>query len=63
MAHSFLSDQKLMDLVDVLYFEHHVHMLPVLLNWGYQSVDGSLEDSLKLFTDIRKKGIAAHSWP
>ncbi|KAG7352087.1 hypothetical protein IV203_008135 [Nitzschia inconspicua] len=65
LAYSLLSDQKLLDLIDVFYFEHHVHMLPIWENWKLhkQNVGGNLEESLKLFTDIRKRGIASHSWP
>jgi hypothetical protein len=65
MAYSLLSDNKLLELIDVFYFEHHVHMMPIWQNWKFhkENADGNLEKSLKLFNDIRRKGIASHSWP
>jgi hypothetical protein len=63
MAHLLLNDETLLDLVDVFYFEHHVFFQELVGNWGYQNTDGSLEDSLKLFTAMRERGIASHSWP
>jgi hypothetical protein len=65
MAHSLLTDKKLLDLIDVFYFEHHIHMQPVWANWKFQkeNVDGTIAQSLKLFIDMRRRGIASHSWP
>ncbi|CAJ1943949.1 unnamed protein product [Cylindrotheca closterium] len=48
--------------VDHLYFEHHVKMGRMMYNsWGKNS-QGTLQDSLELFTRLREKGISAHSW-
>jgi hypothetical protein len=65
LAHSLLTDEKLIDLIDVFYLEHHVYMEPVWNNWKLhkENVHGTIEQSLKLFIDMRKKGIASHSWP
>lgn len=49
------------DVVDQLYYEHHVKMKDMDRHWG-DSGNGTLQDSLELFTQFRTKGIAAHSW-
>lgn len=61
LAHQLLQDNHLGEMVDQFYFEHHV-VEKLMTTWWGQSSDGTVEDSLKLFTDLRRKGIAAHSW-
>ena len=63
LAVSLLTDVRLQSLIDVFYFEHHVFMKELLVNWGLKGTSGSLDDSLKLFTAMRERGIASHSWP
>ena len=49
-------------LVDHVYFEHHVRMKELTeKNWGEIS-NGTLQDSLDLFTSLRQAGMGAHSW-
>jgi len=48
-------------LIDVFYFEHHVHLQEIAVQWG-KNVEGSVADSVHLFKSLREKGIAAHSW-
>ena len=61
LAHQLLSDPALCKLVDQFYFEYHVHMEELRRPWG-PSVRGSMKDSLDLFSELRKQGVAAHSW-
>ena len=49
-------------LIDVIYFEHHVHSLENAVYWK-TSMRGTVQDSLQLFQTLRQKGIAAHYWP
>jgi len=49
------------DLVDVLYFEHHVAVKELAPFWGDTMV-GSIQDSIELFAGLREQGIAAHYW-
>jgi len=49
-------------LVDQFYFEHHIYLQELKFPWG-RRVNGTIYDSLNIFTTLRKKGIAAHSWP
>lgn len=49
-------------LVDQFYFEHHIYLQELEKPWG-RGVNGTIYDSLNVFTTLRKKGIAAHSLP
>jgi hypothetical protein len=49
-------------LIDQFYFEHHVHMAEIAYAWN-ETMDGTIKDSLDLFTGLREKGIPAHFWP
>ena len=48
-------------LVDQFYFEHHVFQREMHPYW-LGTMRGTIEESFKLFHDLRKKGIAAHYW-
>ncbi|KAL3927262.1 MAG: hypothetical protein SGBAC_013153 [Bacillariaceae sp.] len=56
-----LLQEKYSKVVDHLYYEDHVRMKHLHRQWG-RSAWGTLQDSLDLFTRLRKTGIAAHSW-
>mmetsp|Transcript_21312 Transcript_21312/g.27523 ORF Transcript_21312/g.27523 Transcript_21312/m.27523 type:complete len:378 (-) Transcript_21312:142-1275(-) len=62
LAYQLLTNDRFSKLVDLFYFEHHVHLKELSGSWG-RSMDGSVKDSLDMFYNIRKKGIAAHFWP
>lgn len=51
-------------IIDQFYFEHHVHLGEMALakRW-YRSMNGTVGESLELFSNLRKKGIPAHYWP
>ena len=49
-------------IVDQFYFEHHVHLGELAGAWK-SSMNGTVAESLELFSNLRKKGIPAHFWP
>jgi hypothetical protein len=61
LAQQLLNDEKLHNLVDHFYFEHHVFMKEIEHAWK-SSMSGSVKESLKLFTGLRQQGVASHSW-
>ncbi|ORY86140.1 hypothetical protein BCR37DRAFT_385624 [Protomyces lactucae-debilis] len=54
-------------LIDELMFEHHCNYEPLAGPWELRGRSrkevGDLGSSYKLFGDLRRKGIRAHSWP
>jgi hypothetical protein len=60
LARQLLEDTALQALVDVFFFEHHVHINDFKWPGG---MEGTLVDSYDLFRRLREAGIAAHSWP
>jgi len=61
LAQQLLNDDRFELLVDQFYFEHHVHLEEIAGSWG-NSMEGSVKDSLDLFSGLRQKGIPAHFW-
>jgi hypothetical protein len=61
MSKLILDNPKITSLVDVFYFEHHVYMKDMAQFWR-KSMGGTVKESLELFHNMRKKGIASHSW-
>ncbi|KAK1739153.1 hypothetical protein QTG54_010469 [Skeletonema marinoi] len=49
-------------IIDQFYFEHHVHLGELAGSWR-SSMNGTVGESLELFSNLRKKGIPAHFWP
>lgn len=67
LVQQLLSDPELLELVDEFFFEHHTHGNPMQhMGWGdlTQSSAGlsSITDSYKLFSELRRRGVRAHSW-
>jgi hypothetical protein len=56
-----LTDDRYTHLIDEFYFEHHVFLKELARSWGL-SMNGSLLESLNIFSGLREKGIGAHSW-
>eukprot|EP00536_Pseudo-nitzschia_multiseries_P019672 jgi/Psemu1/299786/fgenesh1_pm.6158_\ len=63
LAMQILNDSKYHHLIDQFYFEHHVHLAELKPYWGYRNVKGTVHESLRLFHDMRSKGVPAHFWP
>ncbi len=61
LVRQLLGDDELIELVDQFYFEHHVQLAEMKPYWGKQ-VEGTVKDSLDLFHELRRKGVAAHFW-
>ncbi len=61
MVQQLLKSPELLKLVDVFYFEHHVHLWELAYAWG-SDVEGSVLSSLELFAALREKGVDAHFW-
>lgn len=64
LVHQLLEDSDgiYSKIIDQFYFEHHIHLGELAPYWG-QGVNGTVKDSLELFSNLRKKGIPAHYWP
>jgi hypothetical protein len=60
LAYQLLNDHA--HLVDVMFFEHHVHLAELAYAWT-TTMNGTIADSLRLFRSLREKGVAAHFWP
>jgi len=59
LVQQLLDDPRLRELVDVFYFEHHVHMDEMKPYW---KMDGTMVYSLTYFRAMRNVGIASHYW-
>jgi hypothetical protein len=61
-----LKDVELSNLIDELYFEDHVTAHPLEFNgWGPDSImhyKRNITESYDVFTQLRERGIRAHSW-
>ena len=58
-------DQILTDtenLIDEVYFEHHVHTPPMFPYWGVLPDSTTLKDTYRIFSTLRNKGVMAHAW-
>ena len=62
LVQQLLENPKFHKLVDHFYFEHHVKLGELLPSWGDRGTKGTVQDSMELFVNLRKKGIPAHSW-
>jgi hypothetical protein len=61
LMQQLLADEDAMRLVDELFFEQHTSGSPMTTHgWGY--VVGDITDSYALFTELRVRGVRAHSW-
>jgi hypothetical protein len=58
-----LEDLTLLMLVDEFIHEEHVQFAEMLQDWGNSAhPNRTLHDSHQLFSQLRHKGIRAHSW-
>jgi hypothetical protein len=57
-----LASEELLGLIDDFYFEHHVNTASMNPYWGTQSSPSTLQDSYRIFSTLRSKGVAAHAW-
>lgn len=62
ITYQILSNEMYWRRIDQFYFEHHVHLKELQYNWG-KSMNGTIYDTLHMFTELRKRGVPAHFWP
>jgi hypothetical protein len=63
LADQLRTDDDILKIVDVFYYEHHVMQTELLADWKASARGGTVGESLDLMSDIRQKGVAAHYWP
>ena len=56
-----LNDTSISSLIDELFFEMHITVNEMKRHWG--TPPGQLQDSYRIFTQLRQLGIRMHSWP
>lgn len=61
LANQLLKSNKLAQLVDIFYFEHHVYLDEMAPAWNV-TMEGSVKNSIELFSSLREQGIDAHYW-
>jgi hypothetical protein len=57
-----LESEQLINLIDQLYFEHHVNVSPMYPFWHTENEKSTLSDTYNIFSTLRSKGVIAHSW-
>ena len=71
LINQILADEHLASLVDELYYEHHVHLTPMVdKGWGEglrhdcagRATEQTMRTSYDIFQRLRRQGIRAHSW-
>lgn len=59
-----IQNKTIYDLVDEMYFEHHVNLHSMIKkHWHQENSKIYLKDTYEFFLNLRKKGIRMHSWP
>jgi hypothetical protein len=61
LMQQLLADEDAMRLVDELFFEQHTGGSP-MTKYGWEHVLDDITDSYALFTELRVRGVRAHSW-
>ncbi|CAF1444387.1 unnamed protein product, partial [Didymodactylos carnosus] len=61
LIHQILENSTISQLIDEMFFEHHVSVKEMIGDWGHPP--GSLSDSYLYFTKLRQLGIRMHGWP
>lgn len=62
LIQQILDYPQVAELIDELFFEHHVNHEILKNYWGTRKGTEYHSDSLKLFTALRERGVRAHSW-
>ncbi|CAF1357970.1 unnamed protein product [Didymodactylos carnosus] len=61
LVEQIIRNTNISSLIDEMFFEHHVTVNEMKGSWG--EPPGTLKDSYRNFTLLRRKGIRMHSWP
>ena len=64
IVHQLLASDELLGLVDEIYYEHHVRTKPMHKYWARvtKNSNENLSHTYNMFSELRKKGLLAHSW-
>ncbi|KAL3791762.1 hypothetical protein HJC23_007529 [Cyclotella cryptica] len=62
LALQLRNNNRLLELVDLFYFEDH-KLQEELMPWWRNSSNGSIGESLELMAGMRANGVASHYWP
>lgn len=62
LVRQLMKSEELLSLVDEFIFEHHVNTAPMHKFWNTAGEKSKLEDTYRIFGELRHKGILAHSW-
>lgn len=64
IVNQILNSTDLSSRIDEMFWEHHADFQPMARVWGPAAVHRGLTmgDSIKLFSELRRRGIRAHSW-
>lgn len=57
-----IQDKGAMELIDEMFWEHHVNIPAMYSNWHTQNAKSYLHDTYNYFRQLRENGIRAHSW-
>jgi len=63
LVEQLVNTPSLLELVDEMTYEHHVHTPEMLRYWGNLPIDLTLTQTYSYFTRLRKAGVRMHSWP
>jgi hypothetical protein len=61
LMQQLMADDDALRLVDELFFEHHTLGNPIV-RWWKKSAQGHISGSYSMFTELRMRGVRAHSW-
>lgn len=61
LVEQLIESPAVAEVLDEFFFEHHVAGVMQYHGWGYE-VNGTFEDSYRIFSRLRKMGVRAHSW-
>lgn len=62
LVNQLLASDELLGLVDDFFFEHHVNVGPMNGYWASAGYPRKLEDTYRIFSTLRSKGVMAHAW-
>jgi hypothetical protein len=57
-----IGSPDILALVDEFFWEHHVDFEPMNRAWHLAGYCRNMNDSLNMFSALRRAGIRAHSW-
>ena len=63
LINQLVDDEDIRQLVDEVFFEHHVNVKAMWESWGIKNLSQIMKDSYRLFGTLRSAGVRMHSWP